>query len=109
MLKIFKGLRFLYLSLGLILMIKNKFKYNIGSHYFIFWLFIWTNSLNKYESISESDFDIESIDDNFDFKNLIPVGYLDEADEKIPYSKIKAQVKATTAQLERVIKIHTSV
>ena len=76
---------------------------NIGFQYFIFWLFIWVNSMNKYGGIKNSDFDIENVGADYDVRKIIPINYLASADEKIPISKTKAQVKSTISQLERVI------
>ena len=57
----------------------------------------------KYQKLSPSDFDIESVGPNFDLKTLIPPGYESSAKEDIPQQKIKAQLRATTAQLNSLV------
>jgi hypothetical protein len=51
------------------------------------------------------DFNIEAVPINFDYNNLVPVGYLEQATEKIPQNKINAQFKSTVRQLEHIIRI----
>lgn len=86
---------------GLMLALGNLDKGGFG--YFQFWFFAWTNAVLKYRYISDSDFDIESVPAEFDIKDILPSNYADTADEAIPPQKIKAQLRATTAQLETVI------
>mgnify|MGYP002818589289 FL=1 len=71
--------------------------------YFQFWFFAWTNAVLKYRYISDSDFDIEGVDEEFNVKNILPDEYESSANEAIPPQKIKAQLRATVAQLETVI------
>ena len=71
--------------------------------YFQFWFFAWTNAVLKYRYISDSDFDIEGVGAAFDVKNILPDDYVSSANEAIPPQKIKAQLRATVAQLETVI------
>ena len=71
--------------------------------YFQFWFFAWTNAVLKYRYISDSDFDIEGVDEEFNIKNILPDDYASSANEAIPPQKIKAQLRATVAQLETVI------
>jgi hypothetical protein len=82
-----------------------KIKYKIGFQYLIFWLFIWVNALSKYGKIEVEDFNIEAVPNNFDYNNLVPDGYLEQATEKIPQNKINAQFKSTVRQLEHIIRI----
>lgn len=98
-----KPSRLFYLCKAIGLALWMKMRHGIGFQYFIFWLFIWVNALSKYGNIKPSDFNIESVAKDFDFSNIIPAGYLEQADEKIPQSKINAQYKATVKQLEQVI------
>jgi radical SAM superfamily enzyme YgiQ (UPF0313 family) len=91
-----------YLFRGWLLILSNR-KIKDGFNYFQFWVFAWTNAILKYKNLSPKDFDIDSVDDGFDIKNLIPKGYRETADEKIPPEKIDAQVRATTKQLEKII------
>jgi len=63
---------------------------SIDFKYFIFWLFIWVNAINKYGDLSESDFDIDSIPKDFDYNNLIPVGYKENPSDDISRNKINA-------------------
>ncbi len=71
--------------------------------YFQFWLFAWTNAALKYLNLSDADFDIESVPEDFDITGILPSDYGTTAAEPIPQGKIKAQLRATTAQLESVI------
>ena len=71
--------------------------------YFQFWFFAWTNAVLKYRYISDNDFDIEGVDEEFNVKNILPDDYELSANEAIPPQKIKAQLRATVAQLETVI------
>lgn len=96
--------RFYYLLKSIWLSLRMKFQYKIGLQYFTFWLFIWVNALNKYSEIKTLDFNIESVPIDFDYSKLIPVGYLEQATEKIPQNKINAQYHATVRQLENIIK-----
>jgi len=86
---------------GLLLALRNLDKGGFG--YFQFWFFAWTNAVLKYRYISDDDFDIESVGDDFDIREILPKDYQSTADEAIPAGKIKAQLRATTAQLESVI------
>ena len=70
-----------------------------GFNYFQFWFFAWSNAVLKYRYISDSDFDIDSVSDDFDIRNILPEAYADTADENIPRNKIEAQLRSTTAQL----------
>ena len=60
----------------------------------------------KYQNLSHSDFDIESVEPTFDLKKIIPENYEDTAVEDIPKQKIKAQLRSTVSQLEVVISEH---
>jgi hypothetical protein len=71
--------------------------------YFKFWLFIWTNSITKYATISEKDFNVDSVDKSFLLENILPKDYESSADENIPEQKIKAQQKITTKALKQLI------
>lgn len=76
-----------------------------GFGYFQFWFFVWTNTILKYMNLSEEDFDIESVGEDFDIRNILPANYGSTADEQIPKVKIDAQLRNTEAQLRRVIEI----
>lgn len=69
---------------------------------FQFWLFNWTNAMLKYENLSPTDFDIESVPPDFDRLLILPEHYVDLADEDIPSVKIAAQQRATVGQLRRL-------
>ena len=69
---------------------------------FQFWLFNWTNAMLKYAGLSDSDFDIDSVPENFDRSLILPEHYIDQADEDIPQVKIAAQQRATVNQLRRL-------
>jgi radical SAM superfamily enzyme YgiQ (UPF0313 family) len=74
-----------------------------GFKYFQFWFFAWTNAVLKYQDISDSDFDIDSVGADFDIHDVLPEGYRATADERIPQNKIDAQLRSTTAQLASLI------
>lgn len=71
--------------------------------YFQFWFFSWTNAVLKYNNISEGEFDIECVGEEFDIKSILPEQYRETADELIPKQKINAQLNATITQLEALI------
>jgi len=71
--------------------------------YFQFWFFAWTNAVLKYQYIADSDFDIEGVEAGFDIHDILPKDYATSAEEPIPHQKTDAQLRATTAQLSRVI------
>jgi hypothetical protein len=70
---------------------------------FQFWLFNWTNAMLKYEGLSDADFDIESVPEQFDRLLILPERYTDQGEEDIPQVKIIAQQRATVGQLRRLI------
>ena len=69
---------------------------------FQFWLFNWTNAMLKYEGLSASDFDIDSVPDGFDRALILPEHYTDNAGEDIPQVKVAAQQRSTVTQLRRL-------
>lgn len=79
--------------------------------YLQFWLFAWSNSVLKYSSLSERDFDIESVAPDFDIRDVLPAGYAETADEPVPANKIAAQLHSTCKQLRQLIerRLHPSV
>jgi radical SAM superfamily enzyme YgiQ (UPF0313 family) len=79
---------------------------NLGLKYFVFWIYVWANTIDKYGDITPEDFDIESVDENFNYNNLLPLGYRELADEDIPVNKINAQFNSTKKALEKIILIH---
>ena len=56
----------------------------------------------KYEGLSATDFDIESVPEDFDRSLILPEHYVDLADEDIPQAKIAAQQRITVNQLRRL-------
>jgi hypothetical protein len=98
----------IFLFKALILTIRINLMYKISYKYFLFWLYIWTNSLSsKYINLNENDFDIESVATDFKIEDIIPKGYRELADEEIPENKINAQHKATISALQKIIKLKT--
>ena len=71
--------------------------------YFQFWLFAWSNSVLKYQNLKPSDFDLDSVDADFDISNLIPSDYERTADEPIPSNKTRAQLRSTSRQLRTLV------
>ncbi len=92
-----------YALLGLLLVARH---YRISGRfsYFQFWLFAWSNSILKYQDVTQDDFDIESVGADFDIRNVLPVNYEKSADEPIPTNKTSAQLRATSKQLHALIK-----
>lgn len=69
---------------------------------FQFWLFAWTNSILKYQGLSDADFDVESVSADFDNSLILPKNYAESAVEDIPQVKINAQQRVTMHQLQRL-------
>ncbi len=93
---------FFYVLKGLFLTI-SRFKVSGRLNYFQFWLFAWTNAVIKYSDLADEDFDIESVDRDFDISEILPKDYASTANEPIPKNKINAQLRATQEQLQSVI------
>lgn len=103
---IFLSINLFYFLKAFLLCLKFRISHKIPFKYFMFWLYIWTNSLSsKYRNLKPDDFDIESVPPDFDIRDIIPVGYREMADEEIPENKINAQHKATINALEKIIKL----
>jgi radical SAM superfamily enzyme YgiQ (UPF0313 family) len=71
--------------------------------YFQFWLFAWSNSVLKYQDLSSEDFDLESVDSDFEIGDVIPANYAQTANEPIPSNKTRAQLRATSQQLQALV------
>ncbi len=91
-----------YAIKGLVLVLSRLKRHRKLLGTFQFWLFNWTNAMLKYEGLSDSDFDIESVPAGFDRSLILPEHYADLADEDIPQVKIAAQQRATISQLRRL-------
>jgi radical SAM superfamily enzyme YgiQ (UPF0313 family) len=87
-------------GLGLVLSRRNI---KGGLRYFQFWGFAWTNAVLKYQNLSDGDFNIESVADGFDIKDIVPSDYGSTASEDIPRQKIEAQLRNTISALNAVI------
>lgn len=97
-----KGDRLFFSLKGLWLIIKSgKVKTYWG--YYQFWIFTWSNSMVKYLELKNSDFDIKSVESDFDVNKILPQGYTQSNDEDIPQNKIKAQRSITQRQLLKTI------
>jgi len=92
-----------YALLGLLLVARH---YRISGRfsYYQFWLFAWSNSILKYQDITQDDFDLESVSADFDIRDVMPVDYEKSANEPIPANKTNAQLRATGQQLRALIK-----
>ena len=86
---------------GFKLAFANRRKGGLG--YFQFWFFAWTTAIMKYRYISDTEFDVESIPQGYDIKNILPAGYQGVTNEPIPLQKIEAQQRTTIAQLEQIV------
>lgn len=91
-----------YAARGLLLTLARTRRHARLFGLFQFWLFNWTNAMLKYEGLSDSDFDIESVPEGFDRSLILPEHYTDLADEEIPPAKIAAQQRSTVGQLRRL-------
>jgi hypothetical protein len=72
--------------------------------YYQFWLFAWSNAVLKYMNLSDRDFDIESVNAEFNIEDILPDAYVKTAAEPIPGNKIAAQLRATATQLEDLVR-----
>lgn len=89
---------------GLVLALSLRSKIPGVYNYFQFWGFAWSTTILKYARLQDTDFDIESVDENFDFAKLLPEHYVpSDADEDIPEAKIAAQRRFTTKQLRELV------
>ena len=79
--------------------VKTKGKFN----QYKYWLFSWSSYIMKYKNVKDSDFDIESVGEDFNIEELIPSAYASTHREEIPLNKIKAQQKLTVAALTDLI------
>lgn len=84
------------------LLLTMKYKNGSMSHFY-FWMFNWSNSLVKYDGISEKDFNIESVNEKITSEHILPAGYVDDYFEPIPLAKIKAQRNFTAQSLKQII------
>lgn len=94
--------RFFYFSKALLLSFKLKLQGKSVWKYFNFWFFVWSNSVIKFQDLKAEHFDIGTIDEDFDMRNLLPEEYLSTLDEPIPEHKIRAQRKFTTEALTKL-------
>jgi hypothetical protein len=92
-----------YLIRGFTLYIRKRGKIIGAFGYFLFWLFAWSNSILKYATINDKEFDVESVDPDFPIEDILPEGYQELADEPIPLKKINAQARVTKKQLLKLI------
>jgi radical SAM superfamily enzyme YgiQ (UPF0313 family) len=68
--------------------------------YLKIWLFTWSNSLLKYASLSDTDFDIDSVLGDVGIAHVMPAGYEEGRFEQIPDSKIRSQRHLTASALK---------
>ena len=92
-----------YALRGLLLTLSRSRRHPRLFGVFQFWLFNWTNAMLKYSGLSDADFDIDSVPENFDRALILPEHYIDQTDEDIPQVKIAAQQRATVGQLRRLM------
>jgi radical SAM superfamily enzyme YgiQ (UPF0313 family) len=71
--------------------------------YFKFWLFSWSNTIMKYGALTDADFDVEGVGEDFGAPDVLPTGYEDSCPEPIPTSKIRAQRRLTAAALRQLV------
>jgi radical SAM superfamily enzyme YgiQ (UPF0313 family) len=91
-----------YAARGFALMLRRSRRHARLFGVFQFWLFNWTNAMLKYEDLTPSDFDIDSVPEGFDRALILPQHYTDADNEDIPLVKIAAQQRATVGQLRRL-------
>ena len=92
-----------YALRGLLLTLSRSRRHPRLFGVFQFWLFNWTNAMLKYSGLSDADFDIDSVPENFDRALILPEHYIDQTDEDIPQVKIAAQQRVTVGQLRRLM------
>jgi len=92
-----------YALRGLLLTLSRSRRHPRLFGVFQFWVFNWTNAMLKYSGLSDADFDIDSVPENFDRALILPEHYIDQTDEDIPQVKIAAQQRATVGQLRRLM------
>ncbi len=90
------------ISRAIFLLISRSRRHKHLTGIFQFWLFAWTNSILKYQGLSDADFDIESVPPDFDDSLILPKDYVESAVEDIPQVKINAQQRVTMHQLQRL-------
>jgi radical SAM superfamily enzyme YgiQ (UPF0313 family) len=66
------------------------------------WIALWSNIVLKYKGLRDSDFDIESVPADFDRRQVMPAGYVEDATEEIPLSKMRAQQRYTKRALAEI-------
>jgi radical SAM superfamily enzyme YgiQ (UPF0313 family) len=94
--------RTFYFLMAFFLAVKYQLQGNSVWKYFSFWMFVWSNSVIKFETLKPSDFDIGSVDENFDLAQLVPDEYMNDLTEPIPDHKMKTQRKFTAEALRRL-------
>ncbi len=87
---------------AMVLIISRSRRHKHLTGIFQFWLFAWTNSVLKYQGLSDGDFDVESVPADFDDSTILPKNYVESAVEDIPQVKINAQQRVTMHQLQRL-------
>ena len=92
----------MYAARGFALVLRRSRRHAHLFGVFQFWLFNWTNAMLKYEGLTATDFDIDSVPEGFDRALILPEHYTDADGEDIPLVKIAAQQRATVSQLRRL-------
>ncbi len=95
--------RFYFFIKSILLSISLHFNNKRVWKYFNFWLFVWSNSVIKFENLKPEQFDIGTVENHFNMKNLLPERYLITLDEPIPDHKMIAQRKFTSEALHRFV------
>lgn len=95
--------RLYYLLRSIVMILSHQLEGKNLWKYFNFWIFVWSNSVIKFESLKGEQFDIGSVEADFDYNNLLPKEYLEQMNEPIPDHKMKAQRKLTTDALSKLI------
>ncbi|MBI3558174.1 MAG: radical SAM protein [Deltaproteobacteria bacterium] len=92
--------RVFYILRAVILTLRKHSSQRPHWFYLKFWLFNWSNSILKYSSLSDADFDIDSVESNFNRENILPLGYEESSEEQVAASKVRAQRNATVKALK---------
>jgi hypothetical protein len=93
----------MYAARGFALVLRRSRRHAHLFGVFQFWLFNWTNAMLKYEGLTATDFDIDSVPEGFDRALILPEHYTDADGEDIPLVKIAAQQRATVSQLRQTV------
>ena len=76
----------------------------LGAHFF-YWVYAWTNLALKYEGLREEDFQLYSVEKDFDVQKLAPVELTEDLkrEKQRDGVKVEAQARFTNRALRKLI------